>query len=162
MALILPNTPCAICGGQLDRVYTATSGCAFPQGHPLWGYCDAPLHLDCLETWPHREEFSRGYFDQAVESHRSGYGHILARGESWVLVCGPRAAGGLPYFAEVRLADWPFRLYSKWEAWPDFAGGGFREGLEGTALVAAESAMAGVREVAPDESRLSRLLRAAT
>jgi len=162
MALILANTSCAICHEQLDRAYTATSGCAFGEGHPLWPYCDAPLHLDCLERWPHREQFSRGYFDAAVESRHAGYGHLLFQTQSWVLVCGPNVNGGHPYFAEVRLTDWPFRLYSKWEAWDEYAAKGYREGLENAALLAADDAMAEVRHVAPDTRALETLLRAAT
>lgn len=162
MALIFPGSTCAICDGPLDGAYTATSGCAFPEGHDLWRYCDAPLHLDCLERWPQREQFSRGYFEMAVEQRRLGYGHVLARGASWVLVCGPRAEDGLPYFAEVRLADWPFRLYSKWGEWAYFIGGGYKEDLEGAALAAADMVMAEVREAAPDGAALERLLRAAT
>ena len=162
MALIFADSTCAICGERLDRPYTATSGCAFPEAHPLWRYCDAPLHLDCLERWPQRGQFSRGYFDAAVEQRRSGYGHLLAQGETWVLVCGPHVEDNTPYFAEVRLPDWPFRLYSKWGDWPYFIGGGYREGLEGAALSAADKVMAEVREIAPDGPALMRLLRAAT
>lgn len=162
MAIIFPDTPCAICGQRLDRAYTATSGCAFDSKHPLWEYCDAPLHLDCLERWPQREQFSRGYFDATVDSRRQGYGHLLAQAKSWVLVCGPRWNTGLPYFAEVRLIDWPFRLYSKWEDWSDYIGGRYREALEGAALAAADRVMAEVREIAPDGSALSQLLQAAT
>jgi hypothetical protein len=115
-----------------------------------------------LEGWPHREEFSRGYFDVTIESRKQGYGHLLSQTESWVLVCGPRWNTGLPYFAEVRLTDWPFRLYSKWEDWGAYVGGGYREGLEGAALVAADRVMTEVRQIAPDGSALSELLQAAT
>ena len=162
MALIFADSTCAICGERLDRPFTATSGCAFPEGHPLWRYCDAPLHLDCLERWPHRERFSRRYFDLAVGEHGAGYGHILAGGESWVLVCGPHTKNKTPYFAAVRLPDWPLRLYSRWERWPDFINGGYKEGLGGAALAAAERAMAEVSAVAPDVPALLRLLHAAT
>ena len=161
MALIFADSTCAICGERLDRPYTATSGCAFSEEHPLWRYCDAPLHLDCLARWPSRVEFSRGYFDQTIEMRRAGYGHILARGQSWALVCGPRVINRLPYFAEVRLADWPFRLYSRWGQWADFVSGGYARGLEGVALAAAERVMDEVREVAPDDPALSRLLQSA-
>lgn len=162
MAIIFPGSTCAICGERLDRAYTATSGCAFSSGHPLWEYCDAPLHLDCLEDWPHREEFSRGYFESAVESCQQGYGHLLSQTESWVLVCGPSCNMGLPYFAEVRLTDWPFRLYSKWKDWSTYVGGGYRERLEGAGLVAADRVITEVRQIAPDGSALSELLQAAT
>jgi hypothetical protein len=162
MAIILANSTCAICGRVLDRAYTATSGCAFPEGHPLWRYCDAPLHLDCLERWPHREEFSKGYFDSAVEMRRLGYGQLLARGESWALVCGPLVSGGLPYFAEVRLTDWPLRFYSKWDDWSDYVGGAYKVGWEGAILSVADKVMAEVRLLAPDGPALLRLVEVAT
>jgi hypothetical protein len=161
MAIIHSASTCAICGEPLDRAFTATSGCAFGEEHPLWRFCDAPLHLDCLERWPLREQFSRGYFDNTVEGRKRGYGHLLFQAETWVLVCGPVWNTGWPYFAEVQLTDWPFRLYSQWERWDEYVGGGYRVGLEGAALVAADEAMTAVRMIAPALSALSQLLRAA-
>jgi hypothetical protein len=69
MALIFPTSTCAICGqGFADRVALfATSGVAFDQGHPLWRFCDAPMHWDCYAAWPHRPEFARAYFHGAIE-----------------------------------------------------------------------------------------------
>jgi hypothetical protein len=37
----------------------------FPKGHPLFRFCDAPLHWDCYEDWPERLRFAR----QSVDSH---------------------------------------------------------------------------------------------
>ncbi|MGE6760607.1 hypothetical protein ACQKGO_21490 [Corallococcus interemptor] len=51
MAMIIKGfTSCAICGStDLSKPYTATSGVFFDEGDELWRYCDAPLHLECLE-----------------------------------------------------------------------------------------------------------------
>jgi len=43
MALIFPGSRCAICDTDLSRAYTAPSGVAFPPGHELWRFCDAPF-----------------------------------------------------------------------------------------------------------------------
>ncbi|WP_199746882.1 hypothetical protein [Corallococcus sp. AB049A] len=51
---------------------------------------------------------------------------------------------------EVHLAEWPIRLYSRWERWTDYAEHSYREGLTGEALKAADTAMAAARQVAPD------------
>ena len=89
MALIRSDSCCAICNKALDRPFTATSGLAFGPDHFLWHYCDAPLHLDCLETWPHREEFSRAYFDRNLRNQRTGTGTLLEVGDSWFFCVWP-------------------------------------------------------------------------
>lgn len=67
MALVFEGSRCAICQQLLgDRPYTATSGVAFEADHPLYPYCDAPLHWDCYTSWSSRLEFARAYFEQAV------------------------------------------------------------------------------------------------
>ncbi|MGE6760606.1 hypothetical protein ACQKGO_21485 [Corallococcus interemptor] len=58
---------------------------------------------------------------------------------------------------EVILADWPIRLYSRWERWTDYSAHTYREGLTSEALKAADAAMAEVRKVAPDLASLSLL-----
>src|SRR5262245_5549680 len=128
MAILHEGSTCAICGRRLERPYTATSGCAFAQDHELFEYCDAPSHLDCLAAWPHRREFSQAYYDQSLAGYRSGAGSLLHASERWFLACGPvveegriaellKATPGEPTFIEVRLAQWPFRLYSRWTDW---------------------------------------------
>lgn len=68
MALIAKNSRCAICEKLLGRgPYLATSGIAFPVDDPLWRFCDAPLHWDCYEHWPHRARFARQYVSNAAE-----------------------------------------------------------------------------------------------
>jgi hypothetical protein len=60
MALITKGSQCAICNKQLGKApYLATSGVFFPVDDPLHGFCDAPLHWDCYEHWPHRSRFAR-------------------------------------------------------------------------------------------------------
>ncbi|MBN8226152.1 hypothetical protein JYK02_01365 [Corallococcus macrosporus] len=158
MAMIIKGfTSCAICGStDLSKPYTATSGVAFPKEDELWRFCDAPLHFDCLARWPHRERFSRGYFDLWKDDSVLANG-VLSGGRAWVLRCGPAKREADPYYAEVRLSDWPMRLYSRWEQWTDFAAHQYREGLEDEALKAADAAMAEVRKVAADLESLSVL-----
>ena len=88
MALVGPESRCPICDGLLDRPFTATSGVAFPRGHRLWRYCDAPLHFDCLAAWPDREEFSRAYFVSALANGWRGRATILRATARWFLACG--------------------------------------------------------------------------
>ena len=110
---------CAICGGEItrDTPCVATSGVAFEPPHPLYEFCDAGLHQHCLVSWKWRREFATGYV--------KGSGDILRREEEWNLItgplsCGPRAKPGWPYYAEIRLVDWPIRLYSRFEDWGSF------------------------------------------
>ena len=151
---------CLICKGDFTdgRAFTGTWGVPFPRDHHLFEFCDGGLHLDCLETWTHRAEYSRGYFDMA----RAGFldmGTLLCDSSSWILGCGPATPVQDPYYAEVRLADWPMRLYSKFDTWNEFADGGYREGLTGQALAAADKVMRQVSTVAPDTAAIRKLRR---
>lgn len=156
MALILQGvTRCPICEStDLTRAYLATSGGFFPEGHELWRFCDAPLHLDCLERWPDRRRFARGYFDLWRDECLRGHGVLLAERSSWLLRCGPAKADADPYYAEVRLSEWPLRLYSRWDEWSHYVAKGYRDGLLGQVLDAADEAMSQVRDVAPTVSAL--------
>jgi hypothetical protein len=158
MALIEPNSTCAICAQVLNRPYTATSGVAFASDHRLWRYCDAPLHLHCLADWVDRAEFSREYFLGSLHGYWSGHGTLLSVSPDWFLACGPSARGVDPYFVEARLAAWPFRLYSESQNWNAYVAAGFRERLAGPALDAAENIMAQVREQVPSLDSLRTLL----
>lgn len=110
---------CAICGHAItdNTPSIATSGVAFAPPHPLYEFCDAGLHQNCLVNWPYRREFSAGY--------ARGFGHLLRSEKEWTLICGPMMYGpdgkpGWPYYAEIRLFDWPMRLYSRFEEWEDY------------------------------------------
>lgn len=112
---------CAICEKPItaDTPVIGTSGCAFPESHDLWKYCDTSLHQDCLAEWSQRSEFSAGYF--AIR----GAVLVLQEAEQWVLLCGPITYGPhgkvrLPYYAEIRLREWPARLYSRFHDWGRF------------------------------------------
>lgn len=112
-------THCAICKGELseDALWLGTSGVAFSPPHPLYPFCDSGMHQSCLLNWEHRREFSSGY--------AQGSGHLLRAEPEWNLICGPLGYGphgkpGWPYYAEIRLLDWPIRLYAKFEAWGHF------------------------------------------
>lgn len=112
---------CAICSGPITpkTPVIGTSGCAFPESHHLWQYCDTQLHQDCLVDWLHRAEFSAGYFEIRSAAH------VLLETEEWRLCSGPVQYGphgkvSLPYYAEIRLREWPVRLYSRFQEWDDF------------------------------------------
>lgn len=149
---------CPICGGDFKdgRSYTATSGVAFAPPHPLYEYCDAGLHLACLADWPRRAEFSKAYFDGSRQFAISS-GTLLAEDPDWILRCGPAPKDKDPYYAEVDVVDWPFRLYSRFEAWDSFVAGAFRDRLDGPALGRAEEAMREVLPVAPSLESLRNL-----
>lgn len=89
MALILSTTTCAICDEKLDRPFLTTSGVAFVPGHPLFEFCDAPLHFDCVEAWPSRIEFSEAYFRLVLEYHEAGHGYLLKKKDDWFFSTGP-------------------------------------------------------------------------
>lgn len=158
MAMVSASSRCAICGGRLDRPYTATSGVPFNGPPRLAAYYDAPLHWDCLPTWPERAEFSRAYFVSGLWSYWSGHGTLLRAMPDWFLACGPPASDGDPRYAEIRLPEWPFRLYSDWHDWDEFVDGGFRRKLPlGPALDAAEAVMSQVRRTVPTLAALAAL-----
>lgn len=169
MALIFESSKCKICGELLDRPYTATSGVFFPEESPLYRYCDAALHFDCLERWPERVAFSAGYFEMALNDYQI-HGNLLMKKDNWILGCGrtrynklPEWISGslrneLPHYAEVRIPDWPFRLYSYWSDWDNFIDEGYQEGLAGEALRVSKQIMAEVRQVAPDSRTLLDML----
>jgi hypothetical protein len=179
MAIIHGQSRCAICdAAALDRPFIATSGLAFPPTDALWKFCDAPLHQDCLAAWEHRIRFARRYFDRAYEAVWKDQGLLLLEGEGWFLHCGPplseellRRAGssplfkdarpGEPFFAEVRLAEWPKVLHAPWNEWPEYAAGSFRQGLVGELLHAANDVMAQVQLLVPDRASLKELRRQA-
>jgi hypothetical protein len=73
MALIFPDSTCAICGRPFaDRAdLLATTAFLMPD-HPLWPFSDAPLHWDCFLPWEHRADFARLY-DQASERFFIGH-----------------------------------------------------------------------------------------
>lgn len=149
---------CCLCGRGFGdrRPKTGTWGVAFPLPHPLYRYCDGGMHLDCLEKWPHRLEFSRGYF-AGRRADYSGMGTLLAEGNGWILGCGPSLPNGDPYYAEVDLSDWPCRLYTQWANWDHFVAGEFGSKLAGAALKAATRVMQEVALIAPDSQALKRL-----
>jgi hypothetical protein len=156
VAILLPGSKCRICGtGYATRAFVATSGSAFPPEHDLFPFCDAALHLDCLERWPDRVRFSRGYFELA--RHDRDPATFLAEGSDWVLRCGPATPASEPYYAAVFLADWPLRLYARWHAWADLVARDHAAGLEGAALDAARRAITEVAAIAPDTAALARL-----
>ena len=159
MALITANTRCPICNNRLAKPYTVTSGVVFARTHPLWQFCDAPLHFDCLETWPSRIEFSEGYFNAVLQHYQTGSGgFLLIQEKDWLFAAGPVGKNGHPLYVDIRFREWPVRLYSRWQDYDQFVAGGFREGLAGSALQLAEQTMRIVIQAAPDLAALSHLL----
>ena len=149
---------CPICNQNFndDRAYTGTSGVAFPNDHPLFKFCDAGLHFDCLENWKHRKEFSKGYFDLKKETF-DHMGTLLHQDENWILGCGPAPIQNDPYYAEIVIKDWPCRLYAHWNEWDSFIKTGYQVGLVGEALIEAIEIVNKVSRIAPDLSSLSKL-----
>ncbi len=138
--IILGKSIYPICGDLLKSGnFIATSGCAFSPDHPLWRFCDAGLHFKCLESWSHRIEFAQGYYEMTLKGHKEGYGTLLFESDDWFLASGPPAHNEIPYFVHILLRFWPIGLYSEWERWNGFIKTGFREGLRGEALSAAEN-----------------------
>jgi hypothetical protein len=71
MALIFPNSTCAICQQPLgsERIF-ATSGVFLPANDPLFEFCDAGMHWSCYAKWPHRLRFAKAYVDMWVEMEK--------------------------------------------------------------------------------------------
>lgn len=175
MAIIVGQPKCCICRQKIEKgeAWTATSGAAFGPPHPLYPFCDAPLHFSCLEVWPYREEFSRGYFEGALQYYESGWSGVvadmpqlagtippyrLAAGSQWFLCCGPSRHGEKPHYAEIVLAHWPVVLrLDDWHEWESFLVAGFKAGLAGQCLLDAEAVMREVHEVASSQVMLDRL-----
>lgn len=62
MALITQGTICQLCGDKLeDRDSMTTSGVWYDRDDPLYAFCDAGMHWDCYESWPHRARFAEDY-----------------------------------------------------------------------------------------------------
>lgn len=137
MALIAPGiSRCAICGSNdLTQPYVTTSGVIFPRGHHLWPFCDAPLHIMCVEKWAHRVEFSRGYFEAWRRRERD---RLVVERPDWFMSEGPS-------YMQLILGDWPLRLYASRDDWPVMLAGGFCDGLIGEMREVAERVLEEVR-----------------
>ncbi len=153
-------TRCPICGQTLDdqKTFLATSGVAFGPEHHLYPYCDAGLHLACVETWPDREAFARGYFEGFVEAYKKERPQdLLAVGEGWILGVGPAPATTSPYYAHVVLERWPIQLYSRWDAWTENVSEGFEKANSGQVRREVEAVLREVRRIAPTTRALANL-----
>lgn len=161
MAIVMIGlSECPICGAIIDesRPYVATSGIAFPPGHRLFQYCDAPLHLDCLVSWPDRGQLARRYYDRDVAYHQS-FGGVLIEAEDWILLCGPAAAGEKPDYVCLRQCDWPMTLVKvRWAQWEALLAG---EGAEAWRSPPIAGALAPIMQrlakQLPDQGALDRL-----
>jgi hypothetical protein len=166
MAFITDTTTCPLCNEQLDRPSLATSGCAFPQGHRLWQFCDAPMHIDCLQDWPDRVEFCSAYYRQRLDQYTRERWPILATGDGWFL------GMALPYpgtvyadldedIVEIRVEDWPISFQADAHEWSEFMAGEWQssaEHLHSYALARAQVVIAQVRHAVPDTNALYRLI----
>jgi hypothetical protein len=153
MALITSDSCCAICGEDLSRPHLAASGCAFSPDHRLFRFCDAPLHISCLERWDDRAEFARADHDQARDSW-STHGTLLHVADEWFVGTGPAVPPSIPYLALVWLRDWPLRLYTRFVTWDAFLAGNYAEDLTGAALLRADAIMSELRDLLPDQASL--------
>jgi hypothetical protein len=64
MALIFPDSKCAICELAVDSggdKYVATSHFIEDETDPLWEFSDAVMHYDCFQSWERREVFVTKY-----------------------------------------------------------------------------------------------------
>jgi len=150
-------TQCPICGGLFDdgRTYTSV-GVVFPREHFLYPFCDAGLHLECLENWPHRAELAKVSYDAVRLDHLTMH-TLLDEAPGWFLGCGPAKLNDDPYYAAVWISDWPLRLYTRFRQWPEFVQTGFSTGLTGTALHEATLAVESVRKRVPNLEALRQL-----
>lgn len=74
MALVIDGKSCCpICDKAVhfEDGFYATSGVFFEPDSPLFPYCDAAIHWDCLLSWEMREQFFAGYFRAGIESNSS-------------------------------------------------------------------------------------------
>ncbi len=165
--LPLAEKTCLICGKELSEgdATVSTSGCAFPQSHKLWRYCDAPLHLACMETWSDRETFSHAYYVQRHQQFLDESWFILAEEKDWFV--GHIPAGlyhsepGFEDLVEIRIRDWPFVLYGHAEEWTQFFIDGWQKyqpALSGKALHRAREVMSQVMLVLPDTETIVELI----
>lgn len=157
MAFIFGLSECALCKEPLNRPALTTSGCAFPRGHRLFCYCDAPLHIDCLHDWPDRAEFSEAYYQQRYEQFKEQRWWVLSESPDWFVGFIPpgqyMSIPGQQDLIEVRVKDWPFVLWGHAEQWTEFLAGRWRDeqdGLHGMAGARAEVVVAEVAKVFPD------------
>jgi len=167
MIFIDEVSSCAICNEPLDRPFLATSGCAFPSGHVLHPFCDAPLHIDCLQDWPSREEFCGAYHEQRLRQYQEERWPILCRGDAWMCGC------ALPYrgtvfenspeiYIEIRIADWPIDFICELNDWAEFLSGRWRgdsEHLHSYALARAEVVIGEVGSACPQPAQIIDIYR---
>jgi hypothetical protein len=60
---------CAICEQPIEEgSFFESWGVFFPMEDPLYPFCNASIHWDCYEKWPHRARFARKYIDMFVEA----------------------------------------------------------------------------------------------
>lgn len=90
MALMYAGVCCAICATAIDTGSScfATSGVFFPSDHPLFDFCDAPMHWHCYENWSDRAEFARAYVQMWVDAEPDNpyWGKVLLSPEAFVTV----------------------------------------------------------------------------
>jgi hypothetical protein len=134
--------------------------------HRLWRFCDAPIHIDCLQDWADRQEFCSAYYTQRLEQYHRERWYILAKGDGWF--CGK----ALPYpgsifaaidddLVEVMVEDWPIKFIARISGWSEFISGGWHaeaEHLHSYALARAQVVLAQVKSVIPDTQTMYKLI----
>ena len=165
--LPLTENTCLICGKEFSEgdATVSTSGCAFPQSHKLWRYCDAPLHLACMEMWSDCKTFSNAYYVQRRQQFLDESWFILAEEKDWFVGFIPpglyQTKPGYEDLVEIRIRDWPFILYGHADEWTQFFSGGWQKyqpALSGKALYRAREVMSQVRRVIPDTQAIVELI----
>lgn len=119
MALIFDGATCAICKQRIDieKPLFSTWGVFFPAEHPLFRFCDAPLHWECYAAWPERQVFARGYLEMwARGSQFNPYWGTALQSERVLVTVNAGPPGGV----QVLLAETGSRLavsLGEWEHW---------------------------------------------
>ncbi len=158
MALIFEGSRCAICGELVQGTdYTATSGVAFPPGDWLYEFCDAPLHVACVDGWEHRERFSRGYYESMLKTHRLCSG-VLIEMPNWFLGVGPAPRDKEPYYFRIAVRDWPRFIHTHYADYQKTVWAA-DTGLTGTVVPLMEDILSFLRAHVPDMRSLAELRR---
>lgn len=122
MALIGSHSRCAVCGDLLAKGQSvfATSGVWLPRDHPLWKFCDAPIHWECLATWPEREAFARERL-RALAKFQT-YGPIVLSTDDVLVTVARRPNGPQIKVVVGATGAAEYVRYDDWERWLEDGG----------------------------------------
>jgi|GEM_PF-6237955 len=147
---------CSLCGKSLDRPTIGLSWFIGNLPEEIFQYGETTMHMDCFDGWKHRLRFSHEAYPLSLKRYkvsRGQSGYLLHEAENYALVCGPIGphtsnttplvadlfrtwhgshAGELaPFYTDVILRDWDFRLRSNWYDWEQFIFDGYKQQYDG-------------------------------